>query len=60
VGVIKCERPPSEEEQALADMAAELRAEVRKAQASLKAGLAEADSVLRELRVKRNGASQHA
>ncbi len=49
----RCERRPSEEERAIAEMAAQLRKEVRKAQASLKAGLAEADSVLQELRSRR-------
>jgi hypothetical protein len=49
----RCERRPTDEERAIAEMAAQLRKEVRKAQASLKAGLAEADSVLQELRSRR-------
>lgn len=58
----RCERRPTDEEQALGEMAAQLRKEVRKAQASLKAGLAEADSVLQELRRRRNGSTavEHA
>jgi hypothetical protein len=59
----RCERRPSEEERAIAEMAAQLRKEVRKAQASLKAGLAEADAVLGELRSKRSNsrdAAEHA
>jgi hypothetical protein len=49
----RCERRPSEEEQTLARLAAELRKEVRRAQASLRTGLAEAASVLQELRSRR-------
>jgi hypothetical protein len=59
----RCERRPTDEERAIAEMAAQLRKEVRKAQASLRAGLAEADSVLQELRNRRsNGrtAVEHA
>lgn len=52
----RCERRPTDEERALAEMAAQLRKEVRKAQASLKAGLSEADAVLQELRSRRSSA----
>jgi len=50
----RCEKRPTDEERAIAEMAAQLRKEVRKAQASLKAGLAEADLVLQELRSRRS------
>jgi len=50
----RCEQRPTDEERAIAEMAAQLRKEVRRAQASLKAGLAEADSVLQELRSRRS------
>jgi hypothetical protein len=59
----RCEQRPTDEERAIAEMAAHLRKEVRKAQSSLEAGLAEADSVLHELRSRRsNGrtAVEHA
>ena len=49
----RCEHRPSGEEQAVAKLAADLRKEVRKAQASLRSGLAEADAVLEELRNER-------
>jgi hypothetical protein len=43
----------SEEEKVVAEPAAALRKEVRKAQQSLRSGLAEAASVLEELRAQR-------
>lgn len=49
----RCERKPTGEEQAVAKLAADLQKEVRRAQASLRSGLAEAASVLEELRAKR-------
>jgi hypothetical protein len=53
----RCERRPSEDERAIAEMASQLRKEVRKAQTSLRAGLTEAESVLRELRERRASVS---
>ena len=53
----RCERRPSEDERAIAELAAQLHKEVRKAQTSLRAGLAEAESVLRELRERRASAA---
>jgi hypothetical protein len=49
----RCERRPSGEEETVAKLAAHLRKEVKKAQASLSSGLAEANGVLRELRTER-------
>ncbi len=49
----RCERRLTDEEQAVGELAAQLRKEVRKAQASLKGGLAEATAVLAELRLER-------
>jgi hypothetical protein len=49
----RCERKSDEEEQAIAELAVHLRKEVRRAQASLRSGLAEATSVLEELRAQR-------
>jgi hypothetical protein len=49
----RCERRPTGEEQAVAKLAADLQKEVRRAQVSLRSGLAEAASVLEELRAKR-------
>jgi len=51
----RCERRPTDEDRAIAEMAAQLRKEVRKAQTSLRSGLAKAESVLRELKSRRNG-----
>ncbi len=49
----RCEQKPDADEAMLATLAAELRKAVREAKASLKAGLAEADAVLSELRGRR-------
>jgi hypothetical protein len=49
----RCERKSDEEEQALVELTVQLRKEVRRARASLRSGLAEATSVLEELRVRR-------
>jgi hypothetical protein len=49
----RCERRPSGEEQAVARLAADLRKEVRRAQASLNSGLAEANTLLKELKTER-------
>lgn len=49
----RCESRPSGEEEALARLTADLRKEVRRAQASLRSGLATADAVLTELRANR-------
>lgn len=49
----RCERKSTEEDQALAELAAQLRKEVRRAQASLRSGLAEAATVLTEIRAQR-------
>ena len=49
----RCERKPTGEEQAVAKLAADLQKEVRRAQASLRSGLAEATSVLAELKANR-------
>ena len=49
----RCEGRPSGEEETVAKLAAHLRKEVKKAQASLSSGLAEANSVLKELRTER-------
>ena len=51
----RCEQRPDAEEALLASLAADLRQAVREAAASLKGGLAEADSVLAELRARREG-----
>jgi hypothetical protein len=56
----RCERRPTDEERIIAEMAAQLRKEVRKAQASLKAGLTEADAVLQELRSRRSSGTTAA
>jgi hypothetical protein len=49
----RCEHKPTGEEQAVAKLASHLHKEVRKAQASLRSGLAEATAVLEELRTER-------
>ena len=53
----RCEQRPDAEGALLASLAADLRKAVREAAASLKGGLAEADSVLAELRARREGAA---
>ena len=52
----RCEQRPDAEEAALGLLAGELRKAVREAQASIKSGLAEASSVLTELRERRGAA----
>lgn len=49
----RCERKPDADEAILASLATELRNAVRGAKASLKIGLAEAESVMAELRARR-------
>jgi hypothetical protein len=49
----RCEGSPSGDEATVAKLAVLLRQEVKKAQASLSSGLAEANSVLKELRMER-------
>lgn len=49
----RCEHKPTGEELAVAKLASHLHKEVRKAQASLKSGLAEATAVLDELKKER-------
>ena len=49
----RCEGSASEEEKAIAELAAHLRKEVRRAQVSLRSGLTEAAAVLEELRSQR-------
>ena len=49
----RCERKPTGEEQAVAQLASHLHKEVRKAQASLRGGLSAATAVLEELRTER-------
>jgi hypothetical protein len=56
----RCERRSSEEEQAVAELAAQLRKGVRRAQASLRSGLAEAAAVLEEMRAERHRRSKTA
>jgi hypothetical protein len=50
---MRCEGSSSDEEKALLELTAQLRKEVRRARASIRGGIAEADSVLKELRAKR-------
>lgn len=52
----RCERKPDADEAMLASLATELRNAVREAKASLKIGLAEAESVMAELRARRKAA----
>jgi hypothetical protein len=52
----RCEPKPDADEALLASLAGELRKAVREAQASLNSGLAEANSVLTELRARRDAA----
>lgn len=49
----RCEGAPREEEEAVAELAAHLRKEVRKAQSSLRSSLAEAEALIAELRSNR-------
>ena len=49
----RCERRPTDEDAMLVALTAELRAAVSQAKRSLRDGLAEADSVLAELRANR-------
>ena len=56
----RCERKPDADEALLAALAAELRQAVGEAQASLRAGWAEADAVLSELRARRQPALEPA
>src|SRR4249920_1782488 len=52
----RCEQKPDADEALLASLAGELRTAVLEAQASLGSGLAEADSLLAELRARREPA----
>lgn len=52
----RCEQRTDADEAMLASLAGELRKAVREAQVSLRSGLAEADSVLTELRARRQAA----
>ena len=56
----RCERKPDADEAMMAALAAELRLAVGEAQASLRAGWAEADAVLSELRARRAPALEPA
>jgi hypothetical protein len=56
----RCERKPDADEAALASLAGELRKAVREAHASIQDGLAEASSVLSELRARREAAQDPA
>ncbi len=49
----RCEQKPDADDALLAAMAAELRKTIREAKSSLKEGLAEANAVLLELRMRR-------
>lgn len=49
----RCEGASAEEEQLVAELAAQLRKEVRRAQSSLRSSLAEANAMLEELRAQR-------
>jgi hypothetical protein len=49
----RCEGSSAEEEQVVAELAAQLRKEVRRAQSSLRNSLAEANAMLEELREQR-------
>jgi len=50
----RCEGASPEEEEAVAELAAQLRQEVRKAQLSLRSSLAEAETLIAELRSNRD------
>ena len=58
----RCEGASVEEEQVVAELAAQLRKEVRRAQSSLRSSLAEANAMLEELRTQRErrGSAEHA
>jgi hypothetical protein len=49
----RCEGSSSEDEQVVAELASQLRKEVRRAQSSLRNSLAEANAMLEELRAQR-------
>lgn len=49
----RCEGGTSEEDKAVAELAAHLRKEVRRAQSSLRASLTHAEALIAELRAKR-------
>lgn len=49
----RCEGASREEEEAVAELAAQLRKEVRKAQLSLRSSLADAEALIAELKSKR-------
>jgi hypothetical protein len=49
----RCEGNSSEEEKAVAELAAQLRKEVRRAQSSLRSSLADAEALIAELRANR-------
>lgn len=49
----RCEGTSGEEERAVAELAAQLRREVRRAQSSLRSSLADAEALLKELRANR-------
>jgi hypothetical protein len=49
----RCEGSSDEEEQLVAELAAQLRKEVRRAQSSLRSSLAEANAMLEDLRAQR-------
>jgi hypothetical protein len=49
----RCEGAAAEEQQVVAELAAQLRKQVRKAQSSLRNSLAEANAMLEELRTQR-------
>jgi hypothetical protein len=49
----RCEGASREEEQAMAELAAQLRKEVRRAQSSLRSSVANAEELLEELRANR-------
>jgi hypothetical protein len=50
----RCEGKPAEEEQVVAELAAQLRKQVREAQSSLRSSLAQANAMLEELRSQRD------
>jgi hypothetical protein len=58
----RCQGSSNEEERAVAELAAQLRKEVRSAQASLRSSLADAEALLTELREnrKRRKGAAHA
>lgn len=56
----RCEGSSVEEEEVIAELAAQLRKEVRRAQLSLRSGLAEANAMLQQLRLERErGSPEH-